>query len=52
VVLARADMRQKQFTMAGQNIEQALKLEPGNADAVTLKQEIAARAAEATEWTK
>ena len=49
VVLARADMRQKQFTMAGQNIEQALKLEPGNADAVTLKQEIAARAAEATE---
>ena len=52
VLLARADMRQKQFTSASHNIEQALKLEPGNADAVTLKQEIAARAAEATEWTK
>jgi Tfp pilus assembly protein PilF len=52
VVLARADMRQKQFASAGQNIERALALEPGNADALTLKQEIAARAAESTEWTR
>jgi len=52
VILARADMRQKSFVSARENIERALALEPGNADALTLKQEIAARAAEATEWTR
>ncbi|MGA2963045.1 MAG: tetratricopeptide repeat protein [Candidatus Korobacteraceae bacterium] len=52
VVLARADMRQKLFVSADQNINRALALEPGNADALTLKQEIAARAAEAAEWTR
>jgi len=52
LVLARADMRQRLFGSAAQNVDQALTLEPGNADALTLKQEIAARAAQATEWAR
>jgi tetratricopeptide (TPR) repeat protein len=52
LVLARADMRQKLFGSASQNVDQALALEPGNADALTLKQEIVARQAQATEWTR
>lgn len=52
VVLARADMRQKQFHSAIQNVDKALALEPGNADARTLKQEIAARQAQAADWTR
>jgi cytochrome c-type biogenesis protein CcmH/NrfG len=52
LVLAQADMRQRHFDSAAQNIEQALALEPGNADALTLKQEIAARKAQATESTR
>jgi len=51
-VLARADMRQRLFGSAAQNVDQALTLEPGNADALTLKQEIAARATQATEWAR
>jgi tetratricopeptide (TPR) repeat protein len=51
LVLARADMRQKLFISSALNVERALGLEPGNAEALTLKQEIAARAAQATEWT-
>jgi tetratricopeptide (TPR) repeat protein len=51
LVLARVEMRQKQFRPATQNVDQALALEPGNADALTLKQEIAARVAQATEST-
>jgi tetratricopeptide (TPR) repeat protein len=52
LVLARADMRQKLFASASQNVNQALALEPGNADALTLKQEIMAREAQATESTR
>jgi tetratricopeptide (TPR) repeat protein len=51
LVLARADMRQKLFASASQNVARALALEPGNADALTLKQEVMARAAQATEST-
>ncbi len=51
LVLARADMRQKLFASASQNVAQALALEPGNAEALTLKQEVVARAAQATEST-
>jgi len=51
LVLARADMRQKLFITSALNVERALGLEPGNAEALTLKQEIAARAAQATELT-
>ncbi len=52
LVLARADMRQKLFISSALNVDRALGLEPGNADALTLKQEIAARAAQAMEWTR
>ncbi len=51
LVLARADMRQKLFIASALNVERALGLEPGNAEALTLKQEIAARAAQAMELT-
>jgi tetratricopeptide (TPR) repeat protein len=51
LVLARADMRRKLFASASQNVARALALEPGNADALTLKQEVVARTAQATEST-
>ncbi len=52
MVLARADLRQKLYALAGQNIAWALALEPGNADALTLKQEIEARASQAAGSTR
>ena len=39
-------MKQKQFRSAAQNVEHALALEQANADALTLKQEIAAQQAQ------
>jgi hypothetical protein len=44
-------MRRKLFASASQNVARALALEPGNADALTLKQEVVARTAQATEST-
>jgi len=49
LVLARVDMQQNQFVSASYNIDKALSLEPANTDALSLKQEIAARQARALE---
>ncbi len=49
LVLARVDLKQNQFVSAGYNVDKALSLEPANTDALSLKQEIAARQAQAQE---
>lgn len=43
LVLARLDLKQNQIPLAAGEVDRALVLEPGNASAVTLKHDIAAR---------
>jgi len=49
LVLARVDLKQNQFVSASYNVDKALALEPANTDALSLKQEIVARQAQAQE---
>lgn len=49
LVLARLDLKQNQLHSAAHNVDQALALEPANAEAITLKQGIAARDTQALE---
>ncbi len=49
LVLARIDLKQNQLLSASYNCDKALSLEPANADALSLKQEIMARQAQASE---
>jgi tetratricopeptide (TPR) repeat protein len=49
LVLARAGLKQNQLILASYNVDMALSLEPANIDAISLKQEIASRQAQASE---
>jgi Flp pilus assembly protein TadD len=43
LVLARLDLKQSQVQSAAGEVQRALAIEPGNATALTLKQDIASR---------